>query len=78
VPLGPIGGPLGREDVGAIPEPIKQRGGQLLIPKDLHPFPKGEIAREHRGALAVSLRQYMKEPLAPSALKGHKTEFIYD
>ena len=37
-----------------MPEPIQQRRGQLLIPKDLDPFPKGEITRNDRGALAVA------------------------
>jgi hypothetical protein len=61
-----------------MPEPIQQRRGQLLIPKDLDPFPKGAIAGDRRGVLAVSLRQYSKEQLAPGAIKGHKTEVIHD
>ena len=59
-------------------EPIQQRRGQLLILKDLDSFTKGEIARDHRRALAVALGQDVKEQFAPSALKGDKTEFIYD
>jgi hypothetical protein len=31
-------------------EPIQERRGQLLIAKDLHPFAKGEITRNDRGA----------------------------
>src|SRR5262249_61731738 len=77
-PLGPIGGPLGREDMGAIPEPIQQRRGQLLIAKHLHPFAKGEIARNDCGALAVAFGQDVKEQLAPSPFDRHKAEFVYD
>ena len=61
VPLGAIGGPLGCEDVGAMPEPIQQRRGQLLIPKHLDPFAEGEIACNDRGALAVPFSQDVKE-----------------
>jgi hypothetical protein len=34
-----------------MPEPIQQRRGQLLIPKDLDPFAKGEMTRNGRGVL---------------------------
>jgi hypothetical protein len=36
-------------------EPIQEGGGQLLIAKDLHLFAKSEMARDHRGALAMSV-----------------------
>jgi hypothetical protein len=40
-----------------MPKPIQQRHGQLLVPKDLDPFTKGEITRNDRGALAVAFGQ---------------------
>jgi hypothetical protein len=61
-----------------MPEPIQQRRGQLLIPKDLDPFAKGEMTRNDRGALAMAFGQDIKESLPPSALKRHQAECIHD
>jgi hypothetical protein len=59
-------------------EPIQQRGSQLLIPKHLDPFAKGEMTRHHGGALAVTFGQNVQKSLPPSALKRHKTAFVHD
>jgi hypothetical protein len=59
-------------------EPIQQRGGQLLVAKHLHPFAKGEMTRDDRGALAVAFGQYVKESRAPGAFERDKAEFIHD
>ena len=60
-----------------MPEPSQQRRGPLLLPNDLDPCTQGEMAREHRGAWAVTLGPDGTEPLAPSALQGHQAEFVH-
>src|SRR5215471_18375553 len=56
----------------AMAEPMQQRGGQLLIAKNLHPFAKGEITCDQCGALAMALRQDVEEQLPPARSKGTK------
>ena len=60
-PLGPIGRSLGGEDVGALPESIPQRRGQLHIAQHLDPCTTGEMTRDDRGALAVAFGQDIQE-----------------
>ena len=54
-------------------EPIPQRGGPLLIAKNLHPFAQGEMTCDQGGAWAMALRQDVEEQLPPGTLKGHRS-----
>lgn len=59
-------------------QPVKQGGGQFFIPKDLHPFRKGQIGGHDSRAAFITIGHQVEEQLAAVALEGHEPEFVDD
>ena len=50
-----------RHDVTVMDEPIDQRGGHDLVAKDLAPFFKAFVGRQHGRGVLVATRHQLKE-----------------
>jgi hypothetical protein len=66
------------DDMGAVREPVQQRGGHVGIAEDLGPVAEAEIrSDDHRSAL-VALGQNLEEQFRAFLGEGNVTEFIED
>ena len=68
--------PARAEDVGVVSETVEERGGELLIAEDLHPFAKREVGRDGRRALLVAVGEEVEQQLAAGALEGYEAELV--
>jgi len=57
-------------------ETIKQRGGQTLIAKDLHPIGELEIGGNDQSEAFIKFRAEGEERLCAIFLEGDETQFI--
>jgi hypothetical protein len=62
---------------GVMREPIKQRGGKLLVTaEDLHPLAEGEVRCHHHALSFVAFGQQVEEQLAARAVEGDESQFV--
>src|SRR5688500_16912619 len=54
--LEPVAGPVDRDDVAVVQEPVEDGGGQDLVAEDLAPFAEAFVRGQQRRALLVAFR----------------------
>src|SRR5262249_10181225 len=66
------------EDVAAVRQPIQQRRRHPLPLEDLHPVPKGQVARHQQALALVALGEHLEQQLRPRTAERQVAQFVAD